>query len=48
MTFKGERPGPVEVGKWLGKHKDTPFPGLILTGKADRDGVMQWQVRVTR
>ena len=48
LTFKGERPGPFQVGTWLGKHRDTPFPGFILAGKADRDGVMHWQVRVTR
>ena len=48
ISFKGERPNAREVGKWLGKHKDTPFPGFILTGKPDRDAIMHWQVRVSR
>jgi hypothetical protein len=45
IQFRGDRPGPKLVGKWLAARKERVSRGLQLMGHLDRKGVMVWTVR---
>jgi hypothetical protein len=45
LEFKGERPNPVEVGKWLGRQKDKVFGNLQLCSHPGSGGTARWGVR---
>jgi hypothetical protein len=45
LDFKGERPTPKEVGKWLGQQKDKVFGDLRLSRRLDNHKIAQWQVK---
>jgi hypothetical protein len=44
IDFKGERPSPREVGKWLAHQKDKMFGKLRLTSKINRTHTTVWAV----
>jgi hypothetical protein len=48
IQFKAERPTNKQVGQWLTKRKDAVLGDLMLTGKPDRNGVMEWTLRGLR
>ena len=41
-----ERPTAHQVGIWLRRRKDRVFGPLQLTGQVDRDGIVEWQLRM--
>jgi hypothetical protein len=45
IQVKDDRPDSRQVGNWLRARKDRVFGDLQLTGRVDRNGVMQWTVR---
>jgi hypothetical protein len=45
IQVRGDRPDSRQVGNWLRARKDRVFGNLQLTGRSDRNGVMQWTVR---
>jgi phage/plasmid primase-like uncharacterized protein len=44
MPFKGDRPSPKQVGKWLSARRDRVFGDRQLVCRLDRKGTARWRV----